>query len=84
MEAKTFYINEDANGLIFVSKKPMNQNFYCTPARVKCVETKAKRITLKGVFAGAICKTIDDNILKIVKVKNRCGYERRYIHEGSL
>ena len=78
------YLNEDANGGIYVSKKPMNQNFYCTPARLKCVEIKAKKVTRKGVFAGAICETIDGKILKVVKVKNRQGYERKYIREGSL
>jgi hypothetical protein len=78
------YLNEDANGGIYVSKKPMNQNFYCTPARLKCVETKAKKVTKKGVFAGAICETIDGRILKVIKVKNRQGYERSYIREGSL
>lgn len=80
----TMYLNEDANGGIYVSKKPMNQNFYCTPARLKCIETKAKRVTRKGVFAGAICETIDGRILKVVQVKNRQGYERHYIHEGKI
>ena len=82
--AFTMYINEDANGMIYVSKTPMNQNFYCTPARIKCIETKAKKVTRKGVFAGAICETIDGRILKVVKVKNRQGYDRSYISEGSL
>jgi hypothetical protein len=78
------YLNEDANGGIYVSKTPMNQNYYCTPARLKCIETKSKKVTRKGVFAGAICETIDGRILKVVKVKNRQGYERSYIREGSL
>ena len=82
--AFTMYLNEDANGMIYVSKTPMNQNFYCTPARLKCIEIKAKKITRKGVFAGSICETIDGRILKVVKVKNRQGYERSYIREGSL
>ena len=82
--AFTMYLNEDANGMIYVSKTPMNQKFYCTPARLKCVETKSKNITRKGVFAGAICETIDGRILKVVKVKNRKGYGRSYIREGSL
>jgi hypothetical protein len=80
----TMYLNEDANGGIYVSKTPMNQTYYCTPARLKCIETKAKKVTRKGVFAGAICETIDGRILKVVKVKNRQGYERSYIREGSL
>lgn len=80
----TRYVNEDANGGIYVSKKPMNQTFYCTPARLKCIETKSKKVTRKGVFAGAICETIDGEILKIVKVKNRKGYKRSYITEGCL
>ena len=80
----TRYVNEDANGGIYVSKKPMNQIFYSTPARLKCVQTKSTKITRKGVFAGAICETIDGEILKIVKVKNRNGYERSYIREGCL
>jgi hypothetical protein len=84
METKTFYINEDVNGLIYVSKKPMNQKYYSTPAIIKCVETKAKRITRKGVFVGAICETIYGLTYKIVKVKNRCGYTRNYITEGSF
>jgi len=82
--AFTMYLNEDANGMIYVSKTPMNKNFYCTTARLKCVETKSKNITKKGVFAGAICETIDGRILKVMKVKNRQGYERRYIIEGSI
>ena len=80
----TLYINEDANGLVFVSKKPMNQTFYCTPARIRCIETNSKRITHRGVFVGAVCITIDNEIFKIVKVKNRQGYERSYIQEGSI
>ena len=82
--AFTMYLNEDANGGIYVSKQPMNQRFYCTPARLKCIETKSKKITRKGVFAGAICETIDGRILKIIEVKNRQGYEREYVCEGSL
>ena len=82
--AFTMYLNEDANGGIYVSKQPMNQRFYCTPARLKCIETKSKKITRKGVFAVAICETIDGRILKIIKVKNRQGYEREYVCEGSL
>ena len=82
--AFSMYLNEDANGGIYVSKTPMNQNYYSTPARLKCIETKAKKITRKGVFAGAICETIDGRILKVVKVKLRQGYERSYIREGSL
>jgi len=82
--AFTMYLNEDANGGIYVSKTPMNQTFYCTPARLKCLETKAKKVTRKGVFAGAICETIDGRILKVVRVKNRQGYERSYIREGCL
>jgi hypothetical protein len=82
--AFTMYLNEDANGMIYVSKTPMNQTFYCTPARLKCLETKAKKVTRKGVFAGAICETIDGRILKVVRVKNRQGYERSYIREGCL
>ena len=82
--AFTMYLNEDANGGIYVSKTPMNQTFYCTPARLKCLETKAKKITRKGVFAGAICETIDGRILKVVRVKNRQGYKRSYIREGCL
>jgi hypothetical protein len=82
--AFTMYLNEDANGGIYVSKTPMKPTFYCTPARLKCVETKSKKITRKGVFAGAICETIDGRILKIIKVKNMQGYEREYVCEGSL
>ena len=82
--AFTMYLNEDANGGIYVSKQPMNQRFYCTPARLKCIETKSKKITRKGVFAGAICETIDGRVLKIIKVKNRQGYEREYVCEGIL
>ena len=82
--AFTMYLNEDANGMIYVSKTPMNQTYYCTPARLKCIETKAKKITRKGVFAGAICETIDGRILKVAKVVNWQGYERNYIREGSL
>ena len=80
----TMYLNEDVNGMIYVSKIPMNQTYYCTPARLKCIETKAKKVTRKGVFAGAICETIDGRILKVVRVKNRQGYERSYIREGYL
>lgn len=80
----TMYVNEDANGAIYVSKKPMNPIYYCTPTRLKCIETKSKKKTKKGVFAGAICETIDGIFLKIVKVKNRKGYSRKYIHEGTI
>ena len=82
--AFTMYLNEDANGGIYVSKQPMNQRFYCTPARLKCIETKSKKITRKGVFAGAICETIDGRILQLIKVKKPQGYEREYVSEGSL
>ena len=82
--AFTMYLNEDANGGIYVSKQPMNQRFYCTPARLKCIENKSKKITRRGVFAGAICETIDGRVLKIIKVKNRQGYEREYVCEGIL
>lgn len=78
------YLNEDANGFIYVSKKPMNQRYYCSPARLKCIQTKAKNITRKKVFAGAICETTDGKILKIVEVKNRQGFERKYIIEGKI
>ena len=82
--AFTMYLNEDVNGVVYISKTPMNQAYYCTPARLKCIETKDKKVTKKGVFAGAICETIDGRILEVVKVKNRQGYERKYIREGSL
>lgn len=78
------YLSEDVNGSIYVSKKPMNQRYFSTISRLKCIATKSLKITRKGVFVGAICKTIDNEILKIVKVKNRQGYERKYIREGSL
>lgn len=78
MTAKTYYINEDANGCVCISKKPMSQRYYCTPVIIKCVETKSKRITRKGIFVGAICVTIENEILKIVGIKNRKGYERIY------
>ncbi len=48
--AFTMYLNEDANGMTYVSKTPMSQTYYSTPARLKCIETKAKKITRKGVF----------------------------------
>lgn len=80
----TMYLNEDVNGTIYVSKKPMNQRYYYTPARLKCIETKSKKITRKGVFPGAICETIDGKILKIVEVKNRQGFERDYIKVGNI
>lgn len=80
-----YYVNIDANYGIYVSKRPMNQTYYGTPARIYCVETKVKNITRKGgVFPGAICETINGQILKIVKVKHRSGWEQKYIHEGSL
>jgi len=81
---ETYYLNEDANGGIYVSKKPMNPKYYHSPAILKCVPTKARKLTRKGVFAGAICLTITNDILKIVKVKLRQGWEREYITEGSL
>jgi hypothetical protein len=80
----TMYINEDANGLIYVSRKPMNEICYITPAILKCIETKSKKITRKGVFAGAICETIAGRVLKIVKVRFRKGYYRKYISEGCI
>ena len=83
-DAFTMYVNEDANGMIYVSKAPLNQTYYSTPSRLKCIETKDKKITTKGVFAGAICETIDGRILKVVKVNNRQGFERSYIRKGSL
>ena len=82
--AFTMYLNEDANGGIYVSKKPMNKNYYCSPAILKCIETDSKKVTKKSVFAGAICETINGQILKVVKVKFRKGYERSYVSEGSL
>ncbi len=83
-DAFTMYLNEDVNGTIYVSKKPMNQRYYYTPAILKCIETKAKKITRSGVFAGAICATIDGRILKIVEVENRQGFERDYIKVGNI
>ena len=82
--ALTMYLNEDANGFIYVSSKPMNKRYYYTPAILKCIETKAKKITRSGVFAGAICATIDGRILKIVEVENRQGFERDYIKVGNI
>lgn len=78
------YLNEDVNGGIYVSKKPLNQRYYSTVARLKCIHSKNTKITKKNVFAGAVCKTVDGEILKIIKVKNRQGYSRKYITEGTL
>jgi hypothetical protein len=79
----TKYLNEDVNGFIFVSKTPMNQIYYITPAILKCIETKNKRIT-KSIFPGAICKDINGEMFKIIKIKLRKGYERKYIKEGNI
>lgn len=78
------YLNEDASGFIFVSKRPLSQIYYCTMAKLKCIDTKAKRITSKGVFPGAICCTTHNEIKKITSVKMINGYERSYIKEGTL
>lgn len=74
VKAKTYYINHCANGGRYVSERPMNPIFFMTPAILKCVPTKRKRITRSGVFVGAICLTIKDEILRIVSIKNRKGY----------
>jgi hypothetical protein len=77
-KAKAYFLNEDASGSLCVSKRPLNQLFYSTPMLLYCIKTKAKKITRNGVFAGAICITIHGEILKIVELKNRAGYERDY------
>ena len=78
------YVSECANGGIYLSNKPLNQNQYSTVATVKCIKTKAKKITKSGIFPGAIGITTKGEILKIVKVKLREGYERSNIREGSI
>lgn len=78
------YVNEDSNGWIYISKKPMNQTYYSTPAILKCIETTNKKITRKDIFPGCICETINGQILKIIKVKFRKGFERSYIKEGTI
>lgn len=80
---KTYYLNECASGFIYVSAKPMDSNFYSTPAILRCIPSKSKKLTPKGVFVGAICITIKGEVLEIVKVKNRKGYNRNYITEGK-
>lgn len=69
-----YYLNKDASGALFVSKKPMNQTFYSTPQILHCVPTTRTKITRHGVFVGAICVTINDEILEIVKIKDRKDY----------
>ena len=76
---KKLYLSEDANGSIFVSKKRMNINNYLVVAKLKAIETKRKKPTQKGVFIGAICLTIDDELLKILEIKMVNGIERSYI-----
>jgi hypothetical protein len=66
-----YYLNRDCNGGLYVSKCPMNQIYYYTPQILHCVPTKRAKITRKGVFVGAICVTINDEILRIVKIKDR-------------
>lgn len=81
---KVYYLNVDANGVTYVSKRPMNQAYYATMAKLKCMPTSAKRKTEKGVFVGAICVTIKDEILKIIEVENINGFKRDWIKEGKL
>jgi hypothetical protein len=69
-----YYLNQDANGALCVSKKPMNQTFYSTPQILHCVPTTRTKITRQGVFVGAICVTINNEILEIVKIKDRKDY----------
>lgn len=78
VKPKAYYLNHDVNGVLYVSKRPLNQLYYVTPALLYCIPTKTKRITKNGVFVGAICRTIHSEILKIVDIKNRNGYERDY------
>lgn len=73
----TRYLNQDCNGVLYVSKRPMSQKYYMTPMLLKCVPT-LRKITCKGVYVGAICVTTTDEILKIVEVQNRDGYELNY------
>lgn len=74
----TRFLNEGADGIIYVSKRPMSQKFYMTPQILKCVQTKRTKITRNGVYVGAICITTADEILKIVEIINRDGYELNY------
>ena len=54
----TRFLNEGADGMIYVSKRPMSQKFYMTPQILKCVQTKRTKITNNGVYVGAICITL--------------------------
>ncbi len=78
MKPKVYYLNWDANGCSYVSTRPLNQRYYSTPALLYCVSTKSKKITRNGVYVGAICVTIHNDILRIVEIKNRGGYDRDY------
>lgn len=84
MKARVYYLNMDAAGMTYVSKKPMSPIYYATMAKLKCIPTKAKKITKKGVHIGAICITTKNDTLKIVEVESINGYERSWIKDGKL
>jgi hypothetical protein len=70
IKPKRYYLNLDANAN-YVSKRPLNKEQYHTPTILHCIPTKKKRITKEEVFVGAICVTIDNEVLEIVKIKQR-------------
>ena len=84
MKPKAYFLNIDANGLCSVSKRPLNQAYYSTPALLYCIPTRAKKPTYNGIYVGAICITIHNEILKIIDIKNRPGYEREYSKKRKI
>lgn len=84
MKGRVYYLNMDAAGMTYVSKRPMSPICYATMARLKCIPTKAKRITKKGVHIGAICITTKNETLKIVEVESINGFKRNWIVDGKL
>lgn len=84
IKPKTYSVCMDASGFIYVRKTAKKNPCYSIIAKVKCVPTKAKKITRKGIFPGAICVTTKDDILKIVEVINYGGFKRNWIKTGTL
>lgn len=71
-----YYLNQDANGMLFVSKNPMNQNYYSTPMILHCIPAGLKKITYdKKVRIGTVCVTTKNEKLEVVSFRNRKGYK---------
>lgn len=77
------YINENVNGVVFASKKPMTPKHYVTVAIMKCVRTKSRNVNRNNISSGVIGIDIHGESFKVVSVKMRKGYKRDYIIETN-